>query len=224
MSNSFDYLIAGLGNPGKKYEHNRHNIGWKVISAICEKYKQVLENCNPLSYQAEAVISSKRVLLCQPTTYMNGSGEAVALLLKKYQIAIQNLIVICDEYNFQVGKVHFRLSGSDGGHNGIASIIEHLDTTEFYRLRCGIGKNFEPGAMVDYVLSNFAENEITQVDKMIKHSIDAIEHFLRYNPARAISEINSEKLWKGTPTSKKSIIEKQEHNETPTESLINVNL
>jgi PTH1 family peptidyl-tRNA hydrolase len=127
---------------------------------------------------------------------MNLSGEAVKKACDKYSIPYSKAVAICDEYNFPAGKVHIKAGGSSGGHNGINSIIEMLGMQNFYRLRCGIGKNFPPGGMVDYVLSNFEEEEKPSLTEMIAKGCDALDYLVKIGPARAVSEINSEKLWR----------------------------
>lgn len=195
MAKSIDWLIAGLGNPGKKYAYNRHNIGWMVVSALAERFKKPIMSLSNIYLQTSLVLENQLILAIMPTTYMNMSGEAVSKALKLYNLEPEKLIVICDEYNFPLGKVHIKLGGSDGGHNGIASIINELETDKFWRLRCGIGRNFESGGLVDYVLSDFNEDEIDERDKMIAKAVDAIEAFFRLGYARAMSLINSGQLW-----------------------------
>jgi PTH1 family peptidyl-tRNA hydrolase len=192
---NFDWLVAGLGNPGKIYSGNRHNIGWMVATALCEKYKKKFKALENICYHAVLNIDSSSVLTILPTTFMNNSGEAIYHISNKFNIPIDKIIVICDEYNFPLGKIHLRQGGNDGGHNGIKSIIETLNSNEFIRLRCGIGKNFPQGGMIEYVLSDFRKEEIPARDIMISHSIDAIEHLIRVGKTRAMTEINSEMLW-----------------------------
>lgn len=189
-------LIAGLGNPGKKYSENRHNIGWMVATALAEKYQKPVMQWSPIYLQAAMRIKSELVLAILPTTYMNRSGVAVKAAMDTFDVDASRLLVIADEYNFPVGKVRLKRDGGDGGHNGIASIIDEIQATDFLRLRCGIGRDFGPGEMPDYVLSNFKNEEIESRNLMIKKAVDAIEAFFRFNENRAMSEINSEALWK----------------------------
>jgi len=190
-----EWLIAGLGNPGKQYADTRHNIGWMVASAIIAKYKTKIKSSLIYHYSLLSIGSSS-VLVSLPTTFMNNSGEAIGKLMKKYKIPFDKICIIVDEYNFPLGKIHLKDNGSDGGHNGVESVINYLDSIEFLRLRCGIGKNFPMGGMVDYVLSNFNESEIEQRDIMISNSVTAIEYLVKYGKIRAMTDINSERLWK----------------------------
>lgn len=196
MFNKIIWAIVGLGNPGKEYSLNRHNVGWQVIDALINKYSTKKKERHRTYYYALININNTPVLLAKPRTYMNRSGIAVANILKKYSLMPQNIIVVSDEYNFELGRLHLRLNGGNGGHNGIASIEDWLRTPDFYRLRCGIGKNFEEGEMVNYVLSDFDENEKPIVDDMIKKAVLSIEYIITHGIARAMSDINSGELWK----------------------------
>lgn len=191
-----EYLIVGLGNPGEKYQKTRHNIGWMVSNAINIEKSTKWKLHKNLYLFSNFSMFGKNVINAIPVTYMNNSGMAVKELLNKYKIPINNVIVIVDEYNFPVGKVHIKKCGSDGGHNGIASIIEETESNDFLKLRCGIGKDFPSGGMVDYVLSDFPETQQTDVMDMIDKAIDSIEHIIKVGFSRAMSDINSERLWK----------------------------
>ncbi len=196
MASKVEWLIAGLGNPGDKYKHSRHNIGWMVGTALAEKYKKPVMQFSPKYMHSAQRINGQLVLMIMPTTFMNLSGEAVSEVCKDFGIAPERVVAICDEYNFPVGKVHLRRGGGDGGHNGIASIIEELDSNEFFRLRCGIGKGFESGEMVDYVLSSFRDDEISDKDIMVSRAVESIETLVRLGEGQAMSVVNSGKLWK----------------------------
>ena len=192
---NINWLVAGLGNPGKMYSGNRHNIGWMVGMALCGKHKKTLMPYKRISHNAVLSIDSNNILVILPTTFMNNSGEAVKKISDEYGVPVEKIVVICDEYNFPLGKIHLRQGGSDGGHNGITSIIEGLDSNDFFRLRCGIGKNFAQGAMVEYVLSDFRKEELSERDVMISHAVDAVEHLIRTGKTRAMTEVNSGTLW-----------------------------
>lgn len=191
-----DWLVVGLGNPGQKYKNTRHNIGWMVAEALANKHNAPLKESSSIYWASSFYISGSIVLTAIPTTYMNNSGEAVKKLVKEFEVPIENVIIILDEYNFQVGKIHIKDNGGDGGHNGMMSVIEHIGNEKFFRLRCGISKNFGPGGLVDYVLSNFKEEESADLKVMIDHSVRTIEHLILCNNSnRAMSEINSGRLW-----------------------------
>ena len=196
LSENYDWLIVGLGNPGKKYALNRHNTGWMIALAFCEKFNKEFKSYSDLYYQSSFEINSKNVLVALPLTYMNNSGEAVSAICELIKIPVEKILVIVDEYNFPLGKLQLKSGGGDGGHNGIASIIEHLNSNDFFRLRCGIGKNFEAGGMSGYVLSDFEENEIEERNIMINKAVESIEALIRFDSARAMSLVNSGTLWK----------------------------
>lgn len=191
-----DWLIFGLGNPGSKYKNNRHNIGWMVAQALCEKYKAPLVQTSLIYNTADILIAEIAVKVVQPTTYMNRSGEAVRKLMNLHNVPSDRIIVVVDEYNFPLGKIHIKNTGKDGGHNGVLNIIEETGTNNFFKLRCGIGKNFGAGGLVDYVLSDFEPDEIESKVQMTDNAVKAIIHFLSLNnPDRAMSEINSGKIF-----------------------------
>jgi len=211
MAKQVDWLVIGLGNPGSKYAESRHNIGWMVATHLASKYKKPIMQLSPLFKHSAMRIDGKLVLLALPITFMNNSGEAAAYLCKEFNIPPEKTVVILDEYNFDVGKIHLKKAGGHGGHNGLASIIEHLETREFFRLRCGIGKRFPEGGMVDYVLSNFLPEETEQKNSMIDKAVQGIEHLIKTNPNRAMGEINSEELW----VQQNEIVTKPKHNDDP---------
>ncbi len=195
MKRNVEWMIAGLGNPGVKYSGNRHNIGWMVASAFSSKHKKPVMPLSNIYMQSSMRIAGRLVLAIMPTTYMNRSGEAVRSACEFYGIPYNRVVIVIDEYNFPVGKVHIKKGGGDGGHNGMASILEETGSNDFLRLRCGIGKDFPPGGMSDYVLSDFRQEEIEQRDLMINKAVESLETVIRLGSARAMSEINSGRLW-----------------------------
>lgn len=211
---NMQWLIVGLGNPGERYHNTRHNIGWLVADEFAKRRKINIEPVSSIYNFAEFKFAGKTAGIVKPTTYMNASGEAVRKLANKYSIPVQNIIVIVDEYNFNVGKVHLKKDGGDGGHNGILSIIEEVQATNFLRLRCGIGKDFEPGGMVEYVLSTFKESESESLNLMLSKACDAIEFIIKNNNiGRSMSAINSETIWK-PKEEKQEKLEKKEVTKT----------
>ncbi len=202
MATHYDLLIVGLGNHKENYLETRHNIGWMVASAFAEKHKGNFVPYAPEFYLANVRFAGKNVLILLPRTYMNNSGLAVKIATKKFNIPSENVLIICDEYNFPLGRIHLKDSGGDGGHNGVASVIEHLGSSNFLRLRCGIGRNFGENELVDYVLSPFEPEEIPLRDAMINRAVEAIEYLLLKGKSRAMSDVNSEKLWKIQPQEK----------------------
>lgn len=189
------YLILGLGNPGIKYKNTRHNVGWMVAEKIILDYNLPIVDKTRYYEIFEYKYKGLTNIVGFPLTYMNLSGDAVVRLMIKYKVPIEKILVIVDEYNFPVGKIHLRLGGGDGGHNGIASIIQKLNNPNFLRLRLGIDKNFGQGELVDYVLSEFNEDEKENLEKMLNNSIKAINYLIEFGYPRASSDINSGKLF-----------------------------
>jgi PTH1 family peptidyl-tRNA hydrolase len=188
---SIDWLVLGLGNPGTEYAATRHNIGYRVAEAFVARRGSTLAPGNGPWLEARLRYARQEFVVALPTTYMNRSGIAARKLVGQLGIAPERLIAIVDEYNFPLGRIHLKLGGSDGGHNGIASIIEELGTDRFWRLRCGIGRAFGPGELSDYVLSPFTPDEQPLVEQMIADAVEALERIAKTNIARAVSEINA---------------------------------
>lgn len=147
------YIVAGLGNPGEEYTFTRHNAGFLCIDYLCQKYGI---KCNKLKFNAltcEAEISGVRVLVMKPQTFMNSSGEAIGAAASFYKIMPENVIIISDDVSLDVGRMRIKRNGSAGGHNGLKSIISHLDSEDFPRIKIGVGKLPSPDAdMVKWVL------------------------------------------------------------------------
>lgn len=213
MAQKIEWLIAGLGNPGKIYVNNRHNIGWMVATEFSNRHKKPMMAMSNIYYQAVMRVAGKLVMTIMPTTYMNGSGEAVSKVAKQYDIPPDRIIAITDEYNFPVGKIHIRKGGGDGGHNGIASVIDWMETTDYYRLRCGIGNDFGPGGMVDYVLSDFPEEQSDEISKMIVKACEALDTMVAQPAGKAMSLINSGKLWEKPEDKDEKVAEENKNNE-----------
>lgn len=156
-------LIAGLGNPGPGYAHNRHNIGFQAVDALADAHGLPAFRTEHRAATAHGTIGGQRVVLAKPQTWMNDSGQAVAALVRYYKVEPAHLLVIYDDLDIPLGTVRYRPEGSSGGHRGIDSIIQHLDTRAFPRLRLGIGR--PPGRMppAAYVLQDFSEEEAAQV-------------------------------------------------------------
>lgn len=154
-------LIVGLGNPGSKYEFTRHNAGFIAIDELAKSYGLELKPAKGDWWGVETEINNQRLYLMKPTTYMNGSGNAVYDFLKEKKIPLNDILVIYDDFQLPFGTIRVRANGSDGGHNGISSIIYSLETLEFPRMRIGIGseKPVNTDDYVDFVLSRFSNEE-----------------------------------------------------------------
>ena len=167
--------IIGLGNPGKKYESTRHNVGFMVIDAFATKWDISINTNKFKSMIGEGNINGQKVVLMKPQTYMNLSGEAVKAYLDFYKADIEQLLVIYDDLDLPVGRMRLRYKGSAGGHNGIKSIVQHLSTQQFNRIRIGISRPQVGGDIVDYVLSSFHKEERSLLAELMPRLCDAME-------------------------------------------------
>ncbi len=165
--------IIGLGNPGSEYDSTRHNIGFAVVDAIAEQYKLKFR-VGKGDYWL-AVGKEEKFLLVKPTTYMNNSGIAVYEILRQFDLQLENILVIIDDFNIPLGTLRLRLKGSTAGHNGLASIVWHVYSDEFPRLRCGIDSELKPkdkAMLPEFVLSGFEKNELKIAQEMILQARD----------------------------------------------------
>lgn len=182
------YLIVGLGNPGKKYEHTRHNMGFEVIDLLSDLSQIDVDKEVFNGLLGRGKIFDKDVMLFKPTTYMNLSGTAVRQVVSYFKIELSDIIVICDDMALKVGTIRLRSKGSSGGQKGLQNIIENLGTEEFKRVRVGIGEpEFDA---IDYVLGKPLKEEQPLIDEAIKNAVEAIKEALRSDFERAMSKFN----------------------------------
>ena len=181
-------LIVGLGNPGLRYENTKHNLGFWVVNELLLRLR--LNRLVPLckSLVARTEWHDSEVIFAKPMTYMNNSGQAVNMLVQKYDILPDDLCVIYDDLNLDIGVLRMRKAGSDGGHNGMKSIIHHLGTQDFPRLRVGIGK--AEGDWMDHVLTEFSADEREQINWAIPCAADALETFVTEGIQTAMNRFN----------------------------------
>ncbi len=187
-------LIIGLGNPGLRYQDTKHNVGFRVIDALHEKTQDKQQNsrrtqtsiCKSLVRQTTWHDTS--VILAKPMTYMNNSGVAVAALVDRFEVPLSQLCVVYDDVHLDIGILRIRQKGSDGGQKGMKSIIHHLGTNEFPRLRIGIGAPV--GDLVDYVLTEFSQAEGIEIESTIHRAVDAIEAFVKDDILTAMNQFN----------------------------------
>ena len=168
-------LIIGLGNPGKPYEHTRHNIGFNVIDELANRWNAPLNQTKFNGMYATLHRPEGKVMLVKPLTYMNLSGECVRPLMDYFDIEIEDIIVVYDDLDLEMGKLRLRAKGSAGGHNGIKSLIQHLGTQEFNRIRVGVDRPPAGMKVADYVLSRFSKEDQPTVKEAVDKSCDAIE-------------------------------------------------
>lgn len=190
-------LIVGLGNPGKKYAFNRHNTGFHVLDTLAERHCiEIKKNdCNSLLGMGE--ISGVTVLAAKPKTYVNSSGKAVAAIMARYKVKPEDIIVIYDDLDMPMGRIRVRTSGSSGGHNGLKSIIAETGSSQFNRVKVGIGRPDEGRTeraseeeIVDYVLSNFTESEMMKMLITYRNAAAAVETILAEGMEAAMNKFN----------------------------------
>jgi len=181
------WCIAGLGNPGRNYAANRHNIGFRVLDALATQHQARWASRKQYDY---CELTDLRFLLVKPMTYMNASGQALRQFLGYRAIEPSRLLVVCDDINLPLGRLRLRPAGSDGGHNGLKSVIDALQTVEFPRLRMGIDAN-PPGVdSADYVLDNFKRSEQAAVADMLERTLQGLALLAGSDITRAMNSIN----------------------------------
>ena len=185
-------VFVGLGNVGREYAGTRHNIGFEVVDWFETKLSRSSgwKAGRGDYFVAKGFWREEEVVLVKPTTYMNLSGRAVVQVLQFFKAEVSDLLIICDDIAIGLGSLRLRLKGSDGGHNGLTSVIVELGTMDFARLRCGVGGNFPKGQQVRYVLGQFAPAEIERVQEMIQRSIEGCQTVCELGLERAMNVVN----------------------------------
>ena len=185
------YLIAGLGNPTRQYEHTRHNVGFDVIDALAEKYHISINEKKHKALLGKGVINGQKVILAKPQTYMNLSGESLVELVNYYKLDPESeLIVIYDDISLDVGKLRIRAKGSAGGHNGIKNIIAQLGTQEFTRIKIGVGEKPAKMDLADYVLGRFSKEEQPIIRESADRAREAVCEMITHDVASAMNKFN----------------------------------
>ncbi|HVT42706.1 MAG TPA: aminoacyl-tRNA hydrolase [Acidimicrobiales bacterium] len=185
-----DLLVVGLGNPGEEYAKTRHNVGAEVVEILARRHGGKLRKQKERSLTDEVNVGGKRMALAIPLTYMNLSGEAVAPLMRRYGTEPGQLVVVQDEMDFELGRLQVKNGGGLAGHNGLKSIVAHLHTQDFVRVRIGIGKppGSRPGA--DHVLRRFSKAERKEIDVVLEEAADAVELILAEGVDVAMNRVN----------------------------------
>lgn len=186
-------LIAGLGNPTKEYDGTRHNIGFMAIDALAEEYGIRVDTLKHKAMTGSGYIGGQKVILAKPVTYMNLSGEAVRAISDYYKIPAEDILIIFDDTTLDVGRMRIRKKGSAGGHNGIKSIIAHLGTTEFPRVKIGIGAKREGQDLADYVLSRFPKEDKEALKEVLEDTKNAVELIVQDDIEEAMNRYNKKK-------------------------------
>jgi PTH1 family peptidyl-tRNA hydrolase len=184
------FLIAGLGNPGETYAHTRHNIGFDILDRFVAKHGGQFTS-ERLADRAEIRIKGRLLICIKPSTFMNLSGKAVRYWLDREKISTESLLVVTDDIALPMEKLRLKPAGSDGGHNGLKDIQEMLGTTEYPRLKFGIGNNFPRGGQSTYVLSRWLPEETPLVDRKIEKSTEIIENFVLEGIDRTMNRVNN---------------------------------
>ena len=184
-------LIVGLGNPGKKYEKTRHNIGFEVVREIARrhasgptqaKFKAELGNCN---------LGGEKVLLMCPLTYMNNSGQSVRAAFDFYKLDPNSILIVCDDFNLPLGRIRFRVKGSSGGQKGLGDIVKRLGTEEIPRMRLGIGQPPEQWDVADYVISRFAKDEQETIEHLVTRAADGAVDWVQSGTEYCMNQYNA---------------------------------
>lgn len=186
------YLIAGLGNIGDEYANTRHNIGFIVLDALAQEMKTSF-TIQRHAFMTEARLKGRTLIMIKPTTYMNLSGKAVNYWLEKENIPPENFLVVVDDIDLDTGVLRLRNKGSGGSHNGMNHIIETLGTTDFARLRVGIGNDFAKGFQVDYVLGKWSKQEEKIMLEKIPVAVEMIKSFVLSGPQITMNTYNKRK-------------------------------
>jgi len=188
------YLIAGLGNPGIEYAGTRHNAGFLVADQLAASLDAKFHAGKGEFWLAECSLKNVEITILKPVTYMNNSGIAVQEFLERQQIALENILIVCDDFQLPMGTIRLRKEGSDSGHNGLSSVIYHLQTDQFARLRCGIASGSMPSEkskMKDFVLDRFPESELRIVENMVERAREACTSFIMDGIDQAMNRFNA---------------------------------
>lgn len=185
------YIIAGLGNPDRKYQNTRHNIGFEVIDAVAQKNQITMGERKHKAVIGKGYVGGRKVVLVKPQTYMNLSGESVRQVIDFYKVdEREELIVISDDVSLDVGQIRIRKKGSAGGHNGLKNIILHLGHDEFRRVKMGVGEKPEGRDLADYVLGHFSKEEREIMDESARRAADAVEVMITEGADAAMNLFN----------------------------------
>ena len=186
---SVSYLVAGLGNIGPEYALTRHNMGFMILDSWAQESGIVFSG-GRYGSTAQMSYKGRKIYLLKPSTYMNLSGNAVRYWQRKYKIPLSNIIVICDDFNLPFGTIRLRKGGSAGGHNGLEHIELCLGTKEYARIRLGIGKEFEQGGQIDYVLGNLSAQELAQIPDLAAKVLQGVKEYCTVGADFAMNTLN----------------------------------
>ncbi|MCK4906700.1 MAG: aminoacyl-tRNA hydrolase [Spirochaetes bacterium] len=183
-------LIVGLGNPGEQYKFSRHNLGFMALDSYTDRLKIPINKKKKKTLFGKCVINGEDTVFLKPQTFMNQSGEAVLYMASFLKIHTSDIIVICDDINLDFGEIRIRPSGSDGGHNGLKSLISSLQTTEFPRIRMGVGLPLPSNQLEEHVLDPFSKEESKLIKPFLDKHCDALDLILNYSIEKAMNDFN----------------------------------
>jgi peptidyl-tRNA hydrolase, PTH1 family len=183
------WMVVGLGNPGENYRFTRHNVGFRVVEALVLKHKVTLREKDEAIFGSYP-LEGRKIFLFFPQTFMNESGRAVAPFARYHNIPVEKVLVVSDDLDLPVGKIRFRPSGGSGGHHGLDSLIAHLGSSNFPRLRIGINKPPSAEEGREHVLATFTPDEKPGIDQAIERARDGVETFILKGPETAMNELN----------------------------------
>ena len=190
-SGGVDWLLVCLGNPGDQYENTRHNVGFMVADELADRARLPIQKLKFKALTNTLTISGEKVLVMKPVTYMNLSGEAVRQAVDFFKIPADHVLVVSDDTALAVGRLRIRKGGSAGGHNGLKSLIQHLGTDQFPRVRVGVGEKPHPDYdMADWVLGHFVGEDKKNIDKSVKRAADAIECIIKEGIDKGMNKFN----------------------------------
>jgi PTH1 family peptidyl-tRNA hydrolase len=185
------HLIVGLGNPGAEYAKTRHNAGFLLLEKLAERWKAGWTNELKFAARvAKAERNGQKVLLAEPQTFMNLSGEAVGGLVKFYQLPLEKILIVVDDADLPLGEIRLRPGGGTGGHHGLESVTQHLGSKEFARLRIGIGRKNEVREITGHVLGKFSADENALLEKVLERAADQMECWLASGLQKAMNQFN----------------------------------
>jgi PTH1 family peptidyl-tRNA hydrolase len=185
-----DLLVVGLGNPGDEYRGSRHNVGAEVVELLAERHGGRLRKRKERALVDEVTIDGRRVALAVPVTYVNDSGHAVGALVRRFGVDPEQLVVVHDELDLPVAELKVKSGGGLAGHNGLRSIVDHLHTQDFRRVRIGVGKPVSKERGADHVLNRFGKRDRAEVDVTIEQAADAVEMIVRDGVDAAMNRFN----------------------------------
>lgn len=189
---NIDWLVVGLGNPGKKYEGTRHNAGFMAADALSDKLNITVDRLKFHSVIGDGMCGDKRIIIAKPQTFMNLSGQAVDEIISFYKIPPERLLVMCDDISLAPGKLRIRRKGSHGGQNGMRNIIDMIDTQEFHRIKLGVGAKPNPDYdLADWVLSRFTANEIKLMKQSAENAAESAALIISGQTDKAMNLYNS---------------------------------